>query len=99
MTATVSRELSITYGSLTVGGTSDYLIDRVYRLRKSYRAFEVSFRVVVTGDLADVDSTFATDCLAVEAAFRTPREDLTIAFNASQHVDLEEGVTAFDIQP
>lgn len=98
MTATVTREITISYASLSLGGTTDYLIDRFYRMRKSYEGFDLSFRVVVTGAVGDSDATFATACASLEAAFRTVRTgSIVLAFNASNHVNYTEGTTAYNL--
>lgn len=97
MTATVSREITITYAGVTVGGTSDNLLDRFYRLRKTYESFELSFEAVVTMAVGATDAQFATACLALETAFRTPKGTLTLSFNASSHVSLADGTTAYGV--
>lgn len=80
----VTRELTITYGGFSVGGSTDYLIDNKYQQNKAYGKLNVSFEVVASGA---TEGAFATACANLEAAFRKPRQDLVIAFGGSNHVN------------
>jgi hypothetical protein len=78
MPPAVTRELSIAYGSLTVGGTSaTHLLDGTSRitLQEDYEKASASFTVLVVGD---TEANFATNCLALENAYRIPRQTFTI---------------------
>ena len=79
----VTRELSITYGTFTVGGTSDtHLLDGSSRItiQEDYEKASASFTVVVVGS---TEAAFATNCLALENAYRIPRQTLTITQGAA----------------
>ena len=80
MTAAVTREMSIVYGALTVGGTSDYHIDGKVRQEVSFPRYAIEFDVVVTAATA---SAFATACTAIEDAYRLPRQDLVWSLGGS----------------
>lgn len=82
MPPVVTRELRVVYGSTTVGGASDYLLDAgdeaedrlvidKTRLRTSVRFW------VLTANHA-TDSAFNTACSALEAAFVAPRQRLRV---------------------
>lgn len=88
MSAAVTRTLKITYGSLLVGGTSDYLIHAPYRQTKSYQGFALEFDVIVS-DTSSV-ANFKTACDNLEAAYRIPRQAITVEF---------EGVTLISLSP
>lgn len=82
MAPVVERELRITYGAFTVGGTSDYLLDagddgrdRI-RIDRSFTQTVVEFHVL-TADHA-TDAAFAAACAAIEEAFTRPRLRLLI---------------------
>ena len=76
---TVTRELSIAYGSVTVGGLSDvYLLDGPHALTEGYETATLSCNVVCVGSTA---VAFATNCTALEDAFRTPRQNLTVTLS------------------
>jgi len=77
MTAAVTRGMSIVYGSLTVGGTSDYLIDGKVRQEVSYPHYAIEFDVVVTTEPGAAASVFTSACQALEDAYSTPRQDLS----------------------
>lgn len=71
----VPRDLSVTYGSFTVGGSTSVLLDSWTRVEDNFveAAYELSF--IVTGS---TDALFATACANAEAAFRIPRQDLVV---------------------
>lgn len=88
MSAAVTRTLKITYGSLLVGGTSDYLIHGPYRQSKTYQGYSIEFDVIVS-DTSSV-ANFKTACDNLEAAYRIPRQAITVEF---------EGVTLISLSP
>lgn len=94
----ITRELKITYAGFEVGaGTTNYLIDGPFRMDKSYETLTISFDVVVTGTSA---SNFATNCSALEVAYRTPRGDTLVQFSSTDHINLtHSGNTGFDAEP
>lgn len=97
MTAVVARELTVSYAGLTLGGTSDYLLDGPYKLDVGHEDFTFEARVVVYSNSTS-DATFRSACSALETAFRTNKDTLTVAFNASTHVSLADGTTAYDVR-
>jgi len=77
----VTRELSIVYGSTTIGGASDtLLLDGPIKIESDYTEATVTFSVVVTDDSSEAN--FKTAVAAFETAFSTPRQDLTITLGA-----------------
>lgn len=82
MPPVVERELRITYGGTTVGGTSNYILDagddgrdRVI-IDRSFVSTVVEF-YVLTADHA-TDAAFAAACAAIEQAFTRPRQRLLV---------------------
>jgi hypothetical protein len=75
LTAAVTRELSIVYGTFTIGGTTDRLIDGKWSYDRGYETAAVECEFVTT---AATEAAFATECAAVEAAFATPRARLRV---------------------
>lgn len=72
----VTRELTVTYGSTTVGGTSDVnLLHGPVLVDRSYGVTRVSFEVFVR---SDTEANFGTNVRNLLSAFRTPRQDLTV---------------------
>ncbi len=80
-TPAVTRELSVTYAGVTLGGTdaNNLLFDR-HRVFGSYETIGFEGRVVVR---AATEAAFATACLALETAFTTPNGTLTITQGSS----------------
>jgi len=75
---TALRELSITYGAITVGGTSDvYQLDGFTRHTVTDGVSDsfIEFDVVV---IAASAAALAGRCAAIERVFRTPRKSLTV---------------------
>jgi hypothetical protein len=102
--AFVNRELKVTYGSTVVGKDTNYFIDGKFRLDKSYTTATVSFDIVVGGVAGYSDATFLSDCLALEAAFRTPRQILKVEFvnpgATRTHETFDPSInTGFDADP
>jgi hypothetical protein len=82
MPPAVTRELSVTYGATTVGGTSAvYLLHGPVRIDKSYDRVTVSFQVACT-DISS-EANFAATAQALEAAFRKPWQALTITLGST----------------
>jgi hypothetical protein len=94
----VTRELSITYAGFVVGGVQGTrLLTDKYRQTRSYTQSNVSFEVVVN---ADSEANFAAECLAFEAAFRTPRGALTVTQGAVNLIAVTHtGNTGFNAAP
>lgn len=90
----VNNPFSITYGALTVGGTSDsYQLNGPYSLTKDYRSLLVVFEVVVVAtSLSNLYSL--SDALEVEFAKRD--QNLTISIDGSDWL-YESGVTALNV--
>ena len=76
--ATYAQERTITYGSLSVGGSSARRIDRFMRWEEDYESGAIEFDVVTS---ASSDSAFNTEVNAIRDAFRQPRQDLTVVQN------------------
>ncbi len=85
MSAAVTRTLKITYGSVVVGGTTDYLISGPIHMEKSYQRFAISCNVVIQNDTA---ATFQTACAALEAAYRIPRQLIKVEMESQTFIDL-----------
>ena len=81
----VTRELSVVYGATTVGGITDRLLDVPFRIVKTYERTTVDFNFVTT---TGTEAAFATEVVALEAAFRTPRQRLQVILGASSLLDL-----------
>ena len=93
----VSRELSITYGTTTIGGASStYLLHGSYRSSESYASLLVEFEVVCLGGS---ESAFVTNYEALETAFRTPRQALTITLGSQTKTYQASDSTGFNISP
>lgn len=75
---TITREFSITYGSVTVGGSSDdYLLMRQNAgIFESYKRARVDATVLVVGTS---EADFLANCTALVSQFRTPRARLQVA--------------------
>jgi hypothetical protein len=90
MAPAVARTLRITYGTFKVGGVSgtqtDYLIHGPVKIAKSYQRFSIEFQVLVQNDTA---STFATNCANLEAAYRIPRQLITVEMEGATFISLD----------
>ena len=83
----VTRELSITYGSLIVGGATDRVLDGKYRIvTNNYIEFILEYAFMIQKDDED---DFATEVKAVEDAFRVPRQDLKIILGSETLLELK----------
>lgn len=76
--ATYAQERTITYGSLSLGGSSARRIDRFMRWEEDYESGAIEFDVVTS---ASTDALFNTELNAIRDAFRQPRQDLTVVQN------------------
>jgi hypothetical protein len=83
----VTRELSVVYGSTTVGGGTEYLLEFPLSIRKDYIDFEIRFPFVLT---ATSGADFASQIDAVEDAFREKNNRVQV---------LQDGNTLFDANP
>lgn len=94
----MTREISIVYGTYTVGTTSGSIgPDGKIRISNEYEVASVEFDFFVTG--ADA-ATFAANCVATEAAFRKPYQDLTVTISTETLISaLQSGGTALDTKP
>jgi hypothetical protein len=93
----LARELTITYGALSVGGTSGRLLDKYHYVEDSFDRASVEFEFVIA---KTTEADFATEVAAVEAAFRIPRQGLTIVQGAKTLLSLtQSGNTGLDAEP
>jgi hypothetical protein len=85
MAPAVNRTLSISWGAFTVGGNTDRELDGQVDMHVGWETSNVSFTVMVQADqgAADPDVDFATKCVAIETAFRTPRLNLVVSQGAA----------------
>lgn len=81
MPPAVTRELSVTYAGVTLGGTdsNNLLFDR-HVIEGGYDTLSFRGFVVVR---ADTEANFATACAALETAFQTPNGTLVISQGSS----------------
>lgn len=101
MAPAVTRDFTIVYGSLTIGGSTDYLIPGKVTFAKGYETSSVAFQVLVQ---STSDATFKTNCATVEAAFRSPRQAFTLTVNSQTHLSFAHasgstGNTGFNAAP
>ena len=83
----VTREFTITYGTLVVGGTTDRVLDEKYRIiTKNYNELILEYAFMIQKDL---EADFAIEIAAIESAFRTPRQDLKIELGSAILLDLK----------
>ena len=94
----VTRELIVVYGAYTVGTTSGSVgPDGAVLLERSHERGSVEFSLLVTGATA---ALFAANCVATEAAFRLPFQDLTVEQSGESLLSaLQSGATALDPMP
>lgn len=93
MTASVSRDITVTYAGITLGGTSDYILDGPFTLEVSYQLLEFSCQVILSSDTSE--AAFLTLENALLAAFRTPRGTLAITLSSTGRTV----GTGFDAEP
>lgn len=81
--ANIDQEISITYGSTVLGGSTNRDIDsKVQKLQitKDYESFEIVALFVTSGHVSD--AAFNTEITALEAAFKDIDQTITVAHNA-----------------
>lgn len=86
----VARELTITYGATSVGGTTDRLLDaseRPFSLAVNYQQAALSFEFITTNFATE--ALFRTEITTLEAAFSTPRQRLQIVGATGTYLDLD----------
>lgn len=92
----VTRELTITYGSLTFGGSGARQIEGWSLYENDYEKSAFEFSFVTT---AATEAAFATEVAALEDGLRIPRQDLTVAQGSSTILSLKQsdntGLDAF----
>lgn len=94
---TVTRELSITYNSFTVGGSTARQITDYPVVESAYETGVFEFSFITSASTA---AAFQTEVAAVEAAFRTPRADLTVTYGSGNTVSWKQSNnTGFDANP
>lgn len=98
MSQAVARSLKITYGAVTVDGSGAYYINGPWTLTKAYPAGRVEATVAVTETTA---ALLQTACAALEAAFRKPRQALTVEVDGITQVSADPGSanTGFNAEP
>lgn len=88
MAATITRDLSITYGTLTIGGSTEFYILGDWTRTVDYPSASVSCRVVVQ---ADTEAAMQTACATFEAGVRQIDVDLSLSYGgATAHVDYSQ---------
>lgn len=85
MASAVTRELVITYGGFSVGGSTEYEITGPIQLHQTFESASLSFAILVRGDTA---SAFKTACDAVVAAFRARDVAFTVTYEGQTHLSL-----------
>lgn len=92
----MARELSIVYGALTVGGSSGREIHGVSINTRRRREFVIDFEFDIS---KTSKSDFITEVGAVETAFRTPYQNLTVAQDGSNIYSFSQsGNTGMDAE-
>lgn len=92
-----TRELSIVYGSLTVGGSTARQITEFTRGSDNYETSWIEFEFVTTASTA---SAFKTELDTVRDAFRVPRQDLVVTQESQTILSLKQSDnTGFDGYP
>jgi len=94
----VTRTLKITYGAITVDGSGAYYINGPWSLQKTYEGGRVEATVAVAETTA---ALLQTACAALEAAFRKPRQALTVEVDGVTQVSADPGSanTGFNAEP
>lgn len=78
--AAITDPLTITYGSRSVGGSTDYMLHRPYVIDKSHDSLSLVFTVVVrSSSYSDLQSS----CDALETDFRLRDKNLTISIDGN----------------
>lgn len=92
-----TRELSVAYGSVTLGGSTDRQIDKWVLHEEDYESgyFECEF---VTS--ATTEAAFVTEVNAIRDEFRTPRLDLVVTLGSTTLLSRRHSTnTALDTDP
>src|SRR3990167_1181801 len=91
MAAAVTRELSVIYGTITLGGTTDRIIDGPWSYDPRYptASFECEFQT-----FAATEAAFATETAALEVGLRTPRQRLRVGLGAATPIDLNPATSS-----
>lgn len=91
----LTREVTITYNSYSVGGSSTTKLVHGFQVQEASKdRAAITFDVVVLGDTA---AAFASICSAIETAYSTPYKDLTVALGASTLIGVtQSGSTGLD---
>ena len=76
MPPAVTKELRVVYGAQTIGGTSDWELDRGLIIDRGYERTRVEFDAVYSG--AATQNAFAVAAAAFETAMRVPRQRLQV---------------------
>lgn len=93
----MTRELTIVYGSVTIGGSTARQIDKYTIESDSYETAAVEVEFVTT---AATEAAFATELSTLRTAFRTPRQNLSITLGAATLLSLSQSAnTGFDAAP
>lgn len=95
----VTRELSVIYGTITLGGSTDRIIDGPWSYDPRYpvASFECEFAT-----FAATEAAFTTETAALEAGLRTPRQRLRVVLGAVTTIDLNPASgtsTGFNARP
>lgn len=93
----VIRDLKITYGGFIVGSSTDRLIDGYSHVERGFELASTEFSFIIT---SSSDSGFSSEIIAVESAFRKPRQDCLIEQGSSTLFSCSQsGNTGFDANP
>lgn len=94
----VTRELSIAYAGVTIAGSSSaFLLTDRYRIDLAYERGSFDAEVLVVGTS---EADFATQCAALETAFRTPRGTVLIKVNNTNLTNVSHsGNTGYNGEP
>lgn len=84
--AAPDREIVITYGGYSVGGSTGREIDGKIRIEDAFDRGAVEFTVVIA---SDTQANFATACLALEAAYRDPYGTLSITMGGQTFLNFD----------
>jgi len=93
------RELYFKYGTLEVGGNTEYHPHEWHHVRKAFDSgeFEVKFAVARSGM---TEAEFAARCTAIESAARKPFQDLVVKQGTATLLSLKHSTnTALNTQP
>lgn len=94
MTAAVTREYKITWGTFVVAGTTERILHGPVRVAKAFEQGSISFQVSVRGTS---DATFAANCAEMESEFTKRRQRILFQIGASTFLDWNpSGNTGFD---